>query len=224
MDKLNKTEFQKLIIPYSHRLMLYKLVSDVTNVLTRHKLDYFIDGGTLLGAIRHQDLIPWDDDIDIGMLDKDFFRKLPKLKPEFEKLGYSVDETDTHLTKVYIKNKWIYDDFKTVGTPTLDIFCYTIKKKTVRLMKTRHYLLWKSAQHKVNDVFPLKDYKFGPLLLKGPKNPFPYLDGLYSNWKTSAVIEMRNKDNEKSETLILKIDELFDYIHKNQILNIHIEK
>ena len=40
----------------------------VTNLLQEDQLCVFLDGGSMLGAVRHQNMIPWDDDIDIGVL------------------------------------------------------------------------------------------------------------------------------------------------------------
>lgn len=49
-----------------------KLLEYFDNLCREHKLRYFIDYGTLLGAVRHQGFIPWDDDIDVVMFRDDY--------------------------------------------------------------------------------------------------------------------------------------------------------
>lgn len=53
----------------------------VIEVCEKNKLQYFADWGTLLGAVRHQGFIPWDDDIDICLKREDYNR-LIQILPE----------------------------------------------------------------------------------------------------------------------------------------------
>ena len=50
------------------------LLIELRNICTQLGLRYYLIGGTLLGAIRHQGFIPWDDDVDVGMPRSDYNR------------------------------------------------------------------------------------------------------------------------------------------------------
>ncbi len=54
------------------------MLRDIDEICRRHDIKYFLCGGTMLGAVRYGHSIPWDDDLDIGMLREDFnkFRKV----------------------------------------------------------------------------------------------------------------------------------------------------
>lgn len=51
-----------------------EVLMEIDRVCEKHNIPYFADSGTLLGAVRHNGYIPWDDDLDIAMFRKDFLK------------------------------------------------------------------------------------------------------------------------------------------------------
>lgn len=77
---------------------LQKVTLDIADVIITicetHSIPYYVAEGSLLGAIRHQGFIPWDEDIDLAIPRKDYDRLLPILRKELP-TGYRLVEYPT---------------------------------------------------------------------------------------------------------------------------------
>ncbi|MBO4265010.1 MAG: LicD family protein [Clostridia bacterium] len=93
-----------------------EMLDEFKRICDKNGLKYWLDSGTLLGAVRHKGFIPWDDDIDVGMLREDY--------DKFAKIASQELDPD----KYYYQN-WLSD--KDYGQPFAKI-----RKKNTTLIES----------------------------------------------------------------------------------------
>lgn len=95
-------------LPKLHRCELL-IVNEVKRLCDENGIKYFMIAGTLLGAIRHKGFIPWDDDMDIGMLREDYERFINIAKTDLDSRFFlQTPETDSayglNFAKILLKD------------------------------------------------------------------------------------------------------------------------
>jgi len=145
---------------------LYVLLKDITEVMHSNKLRYFISFGTLLGAVRHKGMIPWDTDVDlvIPLKEKD------KILAAFQNtLGdkYLIKEVKEDC----IVGKAIRVYLSQINTLHVDLFFYIEEDENIIFGYDRKFLK--------EEVFPLSYVSYYDLSLYAPKNKDQQLQKFY---------------------------------------------
>lgn len=88
------------------QLIELEILKEIDRICKKNNIEYFLDSGTVLGAVRHKGFIPWDDDIDIGMTRKNY-EKFLKIAPKELKIDYFLQNTQTEkeCPQLYTKIK-----------------------------------------------------------------------------------------------------------------------
>ena len=183
------------------QLELFKMVQVVAEICKENNINWWLSSGTLLGAARHKGFIPWDDDMDIVLLKKDYI-KLEKIlcSIESDEYVFHCQKTDIDYvnyfgkfrkkegrisspSKRYDFYQWTgigFDIFAIEKTNTVAAFVASklysrLQGKTIEInnSKKRHFVI-RSIQF-------LCDYIFFPILrligLINPKSECHYLLG-----------------------------------------------
>lgn len=82
---------------------LKELLFFTHSLLTRHGIRHWLDFGALLGAVRTGEFIPWDADVDFGIMQADLER-VRALKGEIEQYGYRLDTTYPYVWRILLSD------------------------------------------------------------------------------------------------------------------------
>ncbi len=114
---------------------LKKIQIEILNVVDefckKNNIKYFLDCGTLLGAVRHKGYIPWDDDIDVGMLRDDYNKFMELFNRNNTRYKFLCNELDKDflypIGKVVDTNTILYEPDQKTGiklSVNIDVFVY----------------------------------------------------------------------------------------------------
>ncbi len=86
------------------QLVMFEMLVEFDKICSKHNLQYWLDAGTLLGAVRHKGFIPWDDDIDLSMPLEDYEKFIEIAQEELpESIFFQSQASDPSFPFDYIK-------------------------------------------------------------------------------------------------------------------------
>ncbi len=87
-----------------HQMRMLEMLETIDAICKKHHIPYWLSSGTLLGAARHKGFIPWDDDLDIELLRKDYLKLMEILPQELpDNLVLQNNETDPNYIFIFAK-------------------------------------------------------------------------------------------------------------------------
>ncbi|MBQ8740372.1 MAG: LicD family protein, partial [Clostridia bacterium] len=128
-----------------------EILTDFIKICKENNITYFGLAGTGIGALRHGGFIPWDDDIDIGLLYDDYIKLLDVYKKEHSDkytVINAVEFSDYPLmtTQIALKGtKFVFEPFKNLDCPFgifLDIFPFYNVPQDAKLHKKQAKKAW----------------------------------------------------------------------------------
>ena len=142
------------------QMRMLDILLEIDKICKKHDIKYWLSSGTLIGAMRHNGFIPWDDDLDIEMMRSDYVRLLEVLPQELpDWLALQSDKTDPYY-----------------------FFCYAkVRDRRSKMLEQNAYdRMWKEQGIYI-DIFPMEQHPIWLHKLTGKT-----IGHMYKIWRTSS--------------------------------------
>lgn len=180
------------------QLKMFDILVSVTDICNKHNIPYWISGGTLLGAKRHGGFIPWDDDIDIELMRRDYKKLLKILPGELPDSLYLQTPKEKSYRLLFSK---VRDRFSIVYSEEEDMACYKEKgifidifseERSYRWLKNSVDFFYGRAFRRLKRGRPFHSAKY---FYEYSISLLLYPIGVVSMWAARAICSVTKPDN-----------------------------
>jgi hypothetical protein len=181
-----KCDFSHLILNNTQLSDLHELLLVFIEICEKEKINYFAIGGTLLGTVRSGGLLPFDDDIDLGVLDDDY----EKLKNYMNQYN-----NDTY----YFEDIFFGHKFKKRNSDVfIDIMIF--EKVNDKYVIDPNNNPWpESSFNNIDEILPLEKLPYNGFLINVPNKYIDYLHRNYPEWDTKIKMDCGHINNNNNK-------------------------
>ncbi len=198
----------------------FLMLCELDRICRKCGIKYYLLAGTLLGAVRHGDFIPWDDDVDVVFPRKDYMRFL-KVFPRYASSRYSLVKVEQYPQFRSFINRIVDNDMEMELTtelddfygqrfshPSIDLFIFDNAPENMALVSFRLKLIYGLALSRCGAIVDnqknlINKIAVHTLALIGKLFPIQFLYRSYDR-----VCRITNKKNEGSESWFISNDQL----------------